>query len=98
MRELRAERDLSQEELGQRAGLHRNYIGGVERGERNIARAALLRLAAGLDVPLAELVVHAKALNAYLFFDLHRTERAHPAGGSRLSRCARRGAVRPSTS
>jgi len=64
VRQLRTERDLSQEELGDRSGLHRNYIGGVERGERNAAWAALLRLAAGLGVPLAELVVHAEAAGA----------------------------------
>jgi len=64
VRQLRAERDLSQEELGQRAGLHRNYVGGVERGERNAAWAALLRLAAGLGVPLAELVAQAEAAGA----------------------------------
>lgn len=64
VRQLRAERDLSQEELGARAGLHRNYVGGVERGERNAAWAALLRLAAGLGVPLAELVAQAEAAGA----------------------------------
>jgi transcriptional regulator with XRE-family HTH domain len=47
---------LSQEQLADRAGLHRTYVGHVERGEVNLTVYRLLRLAAALDVDPAELV------------------------------------------
>lgn len=56
VRETRARRGFSQEELGFRATLHRNYVGAVERGEINPTFATLLHLTGGLDVSLSELV------------------------------------------
>lgn len=50
IRQLRLSLDLSQEELAERAGLHRNYVGGVERGERNIALLNIVGIARALGV------------------------------------------------
>jgi transcriptional regulator with XRE-family HTH domain len=55
--ELRAQAGISQEELARRSGLHRTYIGGIERGERNLSFANLLRVAGALGVRPSELLV-----------------------------------------
>lgn len=60
IRELRARRRLSQEELGFRAGLHRNYVGALERGEINPTYRVLLKLATGLAFPVSEIVALAE--------------------------------------
>jgi len=54
--EARARRGFSQEQLGFRAKLHRNYVGAVERGEINPTFRTLLGLTAALDLPLSELI------------------------------------------
>ena len=46
----REARGLSQEELADRSGLHRNYIGGIERGERNVGVKAFLRISEAFGV------------------------------------------------
>lgn len=52
--------NISQEELAARAGLHRTYIGGIERGERNITLDSLQVIAAALNVAPVELIVEEK--------------------------------------
>jgi two-component system, response regulator len=47
---------LTQEELAERAGLHRTYITDVERGRRNISLHSIERLARALEVPIAGLL------------------------------------------
>jgi transcriptional regulator with XRE-family HTH domain len=51
----------SQERLAQLAGIHRNYAGAVERGERNVALLNMLKIAKTLGLPLRTLVAHIDA-------------------------------------
>lgn len=50
LRKLRRDQDLSQEALGGLADLDRNYVSGIERGERNPSLVNICRLAAALGV------------------------------------------------
>jgi transcriptional regulator with XRE-family HTH domain len=53
---LRRNKGLSQEALAEKADLHRNYVGGIERGERNVGLRNIVRLARALGVTASELV------------------------------------------
>ena len=54
VRDLRRELQISQEELASRADLHRNYVGSVERGERDIGITALGQIARALGISLTD--------------------------------------------
>lgn len=56
LRAYRLEAGLSQEKLAAKAGLDRTYIGGSERGERNIALVNIVRLADALGIRPAQLL------------------------------------------
>lgn len=55
VRVLREEQGISQEKLAERAGLHRTYIGMVERLERNLSLICIYRIANGLGIDVKEL-------------------------------------------
>ncbi|WBV43529.1 helix-turn-helix domain-containing protein [Pseudoroseomonas cervicalis] len=55
VRQLRLVRALTQEQLAQLAGLHPTYLGGIERGERNLGLDNVLKLAKALAVHPSEL-------------------------------------------
>jgi transcriptional regulator with XRE-family HTH domain len=55
IRELRLQESISQEELAERAGVHRTYVGMIERGEKNITLLSLLKISSALNRKLAEL-------------------------------------------
>ena len=56
LRKLREQTGKSQDTLANDSGLHRTYIGAVERGERNPTILTLSRYAAGLGLTVADLV------------------------------------------
>jgi len=56
IRQLRAVKGFSQEGFADACGLDRTYIGGVERGERNLGFKNLLKISKALDVQLSDLL------------------------------------------
>ena len=56
LRLQRLDRGLSQEELADLAGLHRTYVGSVERAERNISIDSMERLAQALQLDVSDLL------------------------------------------
>lgn len=56
LREFRRSKRITQDRLAEICGLHRNYIGAVERGERNVTLATLARIADALEVAVPKLL------------------------------------------
>lgn len=54
IRRIRRERDLSQEAVAASAGVHPNQVGRLERGTADVYTSTMLRVVAGLGVPLSE--------------------------------------------
>lgn len=55
IRSVRLERGLSQEDFADLCGLDRTYIGGIERGERNVSLVNIDKIAQALGLPAADL-------------------------------------------
>lgn len=55
VRDLREQAGLSQEAFGHLANLDRSYVGGVERGQRNVSLDNIYRIARALNVPISAL-------------------------------------------
>lgn len=56
IRDYRQKLGISQEKLALLAGLHRNYIGALERGEKNVSYITLLKILQVLDITFAQLL------------------------------------------
>lgn len=56
LRSLRTDKNQTLEMLAEGAGLHANYVGSVERGERNLSLFNIWRMAVALDVPASDLL------------------------------------------
>lgn len=55
IREIREDKDITQEELAHKADLNRAYIGYIERGERNPSTETISKIAKALKVPMHKL-------------------------------------------
>ena len=56
VRTLRSAAGFSQEKFAETCGMHRTYIGGIERGERNVALRGIEAIARALGISLEELM------------------------------------------
>lgn len=56
VRKGRERRELSQEGLGIKAGVHRTYVGMIERGEKNITLLNIEKFAQALDLNLRQIM------------------------------------------
>ena len=61
VREFRLKAGFSQESFADHCGLHRTYMGGVERGERNLTIESVMMIATGLGISMSELLAGIEA-------------------------------------
>ncbi|OMF55216.1 helix-turn-helix transcriptional regulator [Paenibacillus sp. FSL R5-0766] len=73
IRELRKAKGWTQEQLAEAAGLHYSYIGGVERGDRNISLETLEKIIIGLQIPANELFQFNNNSERHIAIDEHMT-------------------------
>jgi transcriptional regulator with XRE-family HTH domain len=57
IKSLRLQKGLTQKTLSRICGLNYNYIGLIERGEKNVSLLALCNLSKALDIPLSEIAL-----------------------------------------
>ncbi len=60
IREIRKDLGFSQEAFADQVGIDRSYMGGIERGEHNLALMNLLKISKALKFPLSQLLAAAK--------------------------------------
>lgn len=73
IRELRKAKGWTQEQLAEAAGLHYSYIGGVERGDRNISLETLEKIVGAFEVPAVELFNFEEDTEHRKVYDEHMT-------------------------
>jgi len=56
IRDLRSKKGFSQEAFADHCGLHRTYMGGIERGEHNLTIGTLMTISKGLAISMSELL------------------------------------------
>jgi transcriptional regulator with XRE-family HTH domain len=56
IRELRSKSGFSQESFADHCGLHRTYMGGIERGEHNLTIETLMTVSKGLEITMSDLL------------------------------------------
>lgn len=56
VREQRRAQNLTQEDLGELAGIHRTYVGMIERGEKNLTLSNLVKVSQALNITASELL------------------------------------------
>ncbi|MEG3040205.1 MAG: helix-turn-helix transcriptional regulator, partial [Erysipelotrichaceae bacterium] len=64
---------MTQTELAEKSGLHRNYISDVERGSRNLSLKAIAAFTSGLNISISELFIKMEALEGLKHVN-HRKE------------------------